>query len=207
MPLFYQQNINHTTQLAIWKIEEPVAFFLQKVTLQSTIHHPHKVLQHLAGRYLLQLLFPDFPYDELMIADSKKPYLPNEQYHFSITHCGNYAAAIASKEERVGIDIEIPTQRVLKVVNKFLNEEEQKIFPLAVTNIKLATLLWCAKEAMFKWWSWGGVDFKKMLMIDYFEMKQKGGFSATIMYEQEISLTIQYKFFEEVCLCYTSQKN
>ena len=60
MPVFYQQTINEQTKLAIWKIEEDEAFFLQHVPLQRSITHPHKRLQHLAGRYLLGYLFPRF---------------------------------------------------------------------------------------------------------------------------------------------------
>ena len=65
MALFYQHNINETTKLAIWKIEEEAYFFLEQVPLQREITHPHKRLQHLAGRYLLRFLFPDFPFDEI----------------------------------------------------------------------------------------------------------------------------------------------
>ncbi|MGN6355248.1 MAG: 4'-phosphopantetheinyl transferase family protein, partial [Parafilimonas sp.] len=72
MPLFFQHTINETTQLGIWHIEEEEDFFLAKVPLQKSITHPHKRLQHLAGRYLLQYLFPDFPYAEILIADTKK---------------------------------------------------------------------------------------------------------------------------------------
>ena len=96
MPLFFQHTINETTKLGIWHIEEEEDFFLAKVPLQKSITHPHKRLQHLAGRYLLQYLFPDFPYTEILIADTRKPYLPNDQYHFSISHCSDYAAVIIS---------------------------------------------------------------------------------------------------------------
>ena len=47
-----------------------------------------KRLQHLAGRYLLYALFDDFPLEEIVIADTRKPFLENEKYHFSISHCG-----------------------------------------------------------------------------------------------------------------------
>ena len=63
MPLFYQQDINETTRLGVWQITEDESFFLEKVPLSREITHPHKRLQHLAGRYLLQSLFPDFPYE------------------------------------------------------------------------------------------------------------------------------------------------
>ena len=107
MPIFFQHQINETTRLGIWKIEETEEFFLSNVPLQQEVTHPLKRLQHLAGRFLLQFLYPGFPYELIRIADTRKPYLPNEQYHFSISHCGDYAAAIVSSDQRVGVDIEI----------------------------------------------------------------------------------------------------
>ncbi len=125
MPLFYDK-INGNAKIAIWHIAEEKNFFLQKVPLQREITHPHKQLQHLAGRYLLQHLYPDFPYHLIEIADTRKPFLPNEGYHFSISHCGDYAAVIVSKDHRVGIDIELVPPKVEKikhcqVVVKWLN--------------------------------------------------------------------------------------
>src|SRR5687768_3039321 len=108
MPVFYQQDINATTRLGIWRINEDEAFFKKLVPLHRDVTHAHKRLQHLAGRFLLKYLFPDFPSEQVLIADTKKPFLPGEAYHFSISHCGDYAAAIVSKDMRVGIDIEIP---------------------------------------------------------------------------------------------------
>src|SRR6188768_539243 len=84
MPLVYQQNINATTKIAVWHISETEDLFLAKVPLQREIRHWHKRLQHLAGRLLLKELFPDFPVELIQIADTKKPFLENEPYHFSI---------------------------------------------------------------------------------------------------------------------------
>lgn len=179
MPLFFQQDINATTRLGIWHISEPENFFLKKVPLQNTISHPHKRLQHLAGRYLLQHLFPDFPYGEMLIADTRKPYLPNEQYHFSISHCSDYAAVIISTDKRVGIDIEVPTERVLRITKKFLSEKERKIFRTDDNrNYNLQTILWSAKEAIFKWWSYGNVDFSENIFIEDFRFRERGDIQA-----------------------------
>ena len=52
MPIFFQHQINDDTKLAVWEIKEDEDFFLQHVPLQREITHPHKRLQHLAGRYL-----------------------------------------------------------------------------------------------------------------------------------------------------------
>ena len=96
MPLVYQHTINSNTKAALWHIEEDEAFFLERVPLKRDVSHPHKRLQHLAGRYLLPVVFADFPLEEILIADTRKPFLPDEKYHFSISHCGDYTAAIVS---------------------------------------------------------------------------------------------------------------
>lgn len=124
MPLYFQQDIDETTRLALWKIEEEEAFFSQHVPLQRAITHPHKRLQHLAGRYLLKYLFSDFPIALIQIADTRKPYLKDEVYHFSISHCGDFAGVIVSKNRRVGIDIELFTPKIEKIAHKFVTDVE-----------------------------------------------------------------------------------
>jgi phosphopantetheinyl transferase len=210
MPLFYQQHINQNTRLAIWKIEESESFFAETVPLQRDITHPHKRLQHLAGRYLLRFLFPDFPYSEILIADTRKPYLANEAYHFSISHCGDYAAAIVSKDERVGIDIEIPSEKILRIAHKFVNGEEFEMINDQQNETKnyqqktLLTLIWCAKETMFKWYSVGNVDFKAMLQVNIKNLEQAGSLDAFIKNsQQQILLSISYHFLNPVCLTFT----
>ena len=171
MPIFFQQQINESTRLGIWKIEETEEFFLSNVPLQQEVTHPLKRLQHLAGRFLLQFLCPGFPYDLIRIADTRKPYLPNEEYHFSISHCGDYAAAIVSNDQRVGVDIEITSEKAEKIKNKFLTQNEQLVFSLTpqgplATSTSLTTLLWCAKESVYKWFGHGGVDFRKHIQLE-----------------------------------------
>lgn len=169
MALFYQHTINGGTKLAIWRIEEPEEFFLEKVPLKRDVSHPYKRLQHLAGRYLLPTLFDDFPLEEILIADTKKPFLEDEKYHFSISHCGNYAAAIASDHERVGVDIELVTPRIKTIGSKFLNDEEDLFLKnyehLPGLHLELTTILWSVKESLFKWYGNGQVDFKNHMQL------------------------------------------
>src|SRR5206468_11942825 len=120
MSIFFQQDLNGSTKLGIWKIEEEENFFLRKVPLQHEITHPHKRLQHLAGRYLLKYLFPDYPFELIRIADTRKPFLENDAYHFSISHCGDFAAAIVSSDKRVGVDVEIFSEKIWRVKDKFI---------------------------------------------------------------------------------------
>jgi phosphopantetheinyl transferase len=168
MPLFYQQSIDRHTKIGIWKIEESERFFLETVPLKSEITHAHKRVQHLAGRYLLRYLFPDFPYELIRIADTLKPFLENESYHFSISHCGDFAAAIVSRDKRVGLDIEIISDRVRTVKDKFINPIEAGIinrFGNGMSDLAKYTMMWSCKEAMFKWYGKGQVDFRNHMQL------------------------------------------
>ena len=205
MPQFYQQDINEHTRLGVWKIEETEDFFLSRVPLQRSITHPHKRLQHLAGRYLLPSLFADFPHEEILIADTRKPYLPDEQYHFSISHCGDYAAAIVSSRQRVGIDIEMITPRVERIKHKFLHPDELVFVHNHSTDqqINLLTLLWSAKEAMFKWWGRGDVDFSEVLRVNPFAFEETGMMPAVFTKtEPYADLQIQYRMYPELTLAW-----
>lgn len=202
MPLFYQQDINHNTKLAVWKIAEEESFFLEKVSLKRDITHPHKRLQHLAGRYLLAYLFPDFPSEAIAIADTRKPFLPEEEYHFSISHCGDYAAAIVSRTERVGVDVELLTPRVERIKHKFLHPDELlMVHDSKLDQITLLTLLWSAKEAMFKWWGNGDVDFSEALRIQELPQDQQGTLAASFIKDQShTDLSLHYQLFGNLTL-------
>lgn len=164
MPIFFQQQINEFTRLGVWKIEETEEFFQSNVPQHRDVTHPHKRLQHLAGRYLLQYLFPGFPYEMVQIADTKRPFLPNEEYHFSISHCGDYAAAIVSSRQRVGVDVELPSEKVAAIKEKFLSTAE--LARLHDPNdLYWLTVCWSGKEAVFKWYGEGKVDFKQHIQF------------------------------------------
>lgn len=208
MPIFFQHQINENTRLGVWKIEETEEFFKGNVPQHRDVTHPHKRLQHLAGRFLLQYLFPDFPYHLVEIADTRKPFLRDEQYHFSISHCGDYAAAIVSTDSRVGIDIEIPVQKMEKIMYKFLSASELDRFnmvpgagkPAGVDNFNEATILWSAKEAVFKWYGNGGVDFRKEIQL----LRKNDSAESIDCYfsKNELELLIHNRQFDNLILCW-----
>ncbi|HLO82270.1 MAG TPA: 4'-phosphopantetheinyl transferase superfamily protein [Chitinophagaceae bacterium] len=206
MSLFYQQDINETTRLGVWKIEEESSFFLEQVPLHRNITHPHKKLQHLAGRYLLKFLFPDFPYELIRIADTRKPFLHNEQYHFSISHSGDYAAAIVSSTKRVGIDVELYSDKVMKVLHKFLSaEESQLIMDQDALPFINETLMWSVKESVFKWHGNGGVDFKEHIHIRGFgNSSEDKQLNTSFLGEPQAELDVFFRLFDEVCLSWVS---
>ena len=211
MPLFYQHNIDEVTQLGIWRIEEPESFYLQKVPIKKEVAHPYKRLQHLAGRYLLPALFPDFPLEEINIADTRKPFLIDEKYHFSISHCGNYAAAIASATKRVGVDIELVTPRLYDITDKFLNPAEKFFLKewegITRVHLQLITVLWSAKEAIFKWYGNGGMDFRQHMYLNGpIIFRSDEWIELPFLFDkgQTIPLKIKAKIFDPLVLAYVT---
>lgn len=229
MALFYQHTINENTKLGIWRIEENESFFLNTVPLQQEISHPHKRLQHLAGRYLLQYMFPDFPYDLIKIADTRKPFLTNEAYHFSISHCGDFAAAIVSRKNRVGVDIEQVKPMIQRIRHKFLSEDEMKLLEdsqkdfgftaintsdvissvttqssLPSPNIYVLTLAWSAKEAIYKWHGNGGLDFKKHMQLKSLKQNPQNRIDAcySLNMEPPIVMNLVSQVMDDLVLTY-----
>lgn len=214
MPLFYQHTVNEATRLGIWEIKENEAFFMHKVPLQREVSHPHKRLQHLAGRYLLQYLFPGFPYELIAIAGTRKPYLTNEAYHFSIAHCGNFAAALVSTSNRVGIDIELVRPLVEKVKNKFISEYEMQLITHEAASrlqtptgqgqaLPLLTLIWSAKEALFKWFGEGAVDFRQHMQVESINREGDiGHLQCTFRKPGVIKINVEFQTFDSLVLAW-----
>ncbi|HAO46042.1 MAG TPA: 4'-phosphopantetheinyl transferase superfamily protein [Ferruginibacter sp.] len=198
MPLVYQQNINAVSRMAVWHITEDEHFFLAQVPLQKTISHWHKRLQHLAGRLLLKELYPDFPVSMIRIADTKKPYLADEPFHFSISHCGDYAAAIVSKEYRVGVDVEQVNEKIKILQKKFLSEAEMKtlLAQCSMTHEQCLTLCWSVKESVFKWWGRGSVDFKRGMVVQSVQGDAAEG-KVHCLFKNETELVIHYLAFND----------
>ena len=167
MPILFQHTINKDAQVSIWKIEEPEEYFTEQITLPQLPANPHKRLQHLAGRFLLHYLQPDFPIHQIQAQPGNKPFLPDHSYHFSISHSHNMAASIICKNIPVGIDIEFINDKASRVSQKFIHESEMKWLEAAYEkNTPFhATLLWSIKETIFKWYGLGNVDFKHDIQI------------------------------------------
>jgi phosphopantetheinyl transferase len=203
MPLFFQQNINAGESLAVWEITEDETFFMVDPSWLRPISHPHKRLQHAAGRYLLRWMDPSFPLDQIIAEFARKPYLPTNR-SFSISHSGKYAAAILSEHQSVGIDVEGYSANVLKVLHKFLSTtEQQRLLRSNYTPYFIETLCWSTKEAVFKWFGKGGVDFREDIQIEDISQTMDDTFMLSVRFRSQ-PLTVYGKAFTDCCLTWVS---
>jgi phosphopantetheinyl transferase len=197
MPQLYSHTINSTTQLAVWHITEPEAYFAEVAAYTRAIAHPHKRLQHLCGRYLLRHMVPHFPLTDLVAEQNNKPFLPGHPYHFSVSHTADYAAALVSTTQQVGIDVEVYSRKVEAIRHKFLTLEEETMLVKGcsqLTEVQRLTLAWSAKESLFKWLGQAGVDFKAHLQLRHIIIadEQNGSIVAKVGKPKLSQVTVGY---------------
>lgn len=111
------------------------------------------------------------------------PELENGKY-ISISHSKEMVAIIIS-EQQVGMDVEQISEKVLHLSSKFVSEKNLKNL-----SKEKATLIWCCKEAVFKWHQTGGVDFIKDIIIPEFSAKEKGEIAIQFK-NKELNLNYQ----------------
>jgi hypothetical protein len=77
-------------------------------------------------------------------------------------------------------------------------------FPLE-QQIPLLTLLWSCKEAMFKWWGMGDVDFSEVLRIFPFAFDREGKIDALFTRETlQVPLTLSYSINPQMSLVWVA---
>ena len=110
------------------------------------------------------------------------PELDNDK-HLSISHSNELVTIIISNK-KTGLDIEKISEKALRTASKFVAEKN-----LILLNKEKATLIWCIKEAVYKWHQEGGIDFIKDIIIAEFFAKEHGNVTA---YFREKELNLNY---------------
>jgi 4'-phosphopantetheinyl transferase len=181
MPLHSIINYNLTTQIYVWKIEETFEDLFDEVALNdlNLIRlNTMKSEQHQRGFLSVRKLLQEAGYSDfdLQYSPEGKPYLkPNsshiEPVEISISHSHEFSTIIISKQ-KVGIDLEICKEKVLKIAPKFMNVAH--LMNLSETDqIKKATVIWGVKEAIFKIKNEKGISFPDHIFEDNFSLQDK----------------------------------
>lgn len=99
--------------------------------------------------------------------ESGAPYLVEKgeevETNISISHCEGLVAVAHCRDRKVGVDVEVVSDRVMRVRDRVLSTDEIRF---AGSSVVLNTLAWTAKEALFKLIPETGVDFRADLHLD-----------------------------------------
>ncbi len=167
MPLLNQYKVNENCWWGIWQLaeneEELLTLLGENIEKEelSRINNPQRRIEWLGARALVLALAQGE--NATIYKDSQgKPYLKGGDWHISFSHCGEYAVAILSKTSSVGIDIERISPKISRVISRICSEEELSQVDDSLENL---SMLWCAKEALYKYYGKKKLDFKKGIKV------------------------------------------
>lgn len=106
-----------------------------------------------------------------------KPLCVDNGLKISISHSGSWVAVMIHSTYEVGIDIEVPTDRFLKLYQRFLNKSEQTSL-FDANDLRKVQLAWSAKEALYKIIGNEAVNFDKQLEVMDFAVDDEGSFKG-----------------------------
>ena len=186
MPVVFNKNIDENTILAVWKIEETEEQLLSGLQLKqheldfiSSLNNGKRLLHWLSTRVLLRTMLNTSEYIDCQMDEHGKPFLPNLDYHISLSHSYDYAAVIIGKNRKVGVDIELIKHKIKSIRHKFLSDIELAQKQIG-DNINGLYVCWCAKEAIYKWNGRKGLEFKQDMHIKPFKLKTEGSLTALV---------------------------
>ena len=215
MPLYktinFSRSVGTTTQILVWKITESLEQLSQEVELNpvNTIRfngmksemHQRAFLS--VRKLLMEKGYTDFDleYDEF-----GKPHLKDGN-HISISHSHQFSTIIIS-DQKVGIDIEMQREKILRIADKFVNNQElQRLKSFDNQDfIKKLTVKWGAKEAIFKIRNEKGISFKDHIQVNPFEIRDNKTTAILEIENTKQQFSIYFEEIEDFTLVYAFEK-
>jgi len=176
MPLFQTIQCNENTRILVWEITESFDELRSKVVLKEKTQKRldgMKSEMHQRAFLSVRMLIQEmgFTDKDLHYDQFGKPYFDCHNY-ISITHSYHFAAIIIS-DETVGIDMELQREKIQRIADKFTDYECSYLQPdQAEEYVKKLTVIWGAKEAIFKIRNEKGISFKDHIFVNDFSLKQ-----------------------------------
>lgn len=182
MPLYQNNFIENASQILVWKITESYEQLFESVQLkEKSLVRLRSMKSELHQRAFLsvRMLLKTAGYSDfdLHYDETGMPHLKPNRYHpepieVSISHSHEFSTIIISPQ-KVGIDIEMQREKIIKIASKFCHSEFDFLPKNFETEkeeyIKNLTLIWGTKEAIFKIVNIAGVSFKNHIQVVQFE--------------------------------------
>ena len=209
MPLYKTITVNAATKVLIWKIEESFDTLLKNIELSTKNTdrlNSMKSILHQKGflsiRHLLAIEgYTDY---DLYYDTNGKPHLKDGLY-ISITHSFIFSAIILS-DIKVGIDVEKKRDKILRIAHKFTFFKDLDNLSL-ISKIRKLTIIWCAKESLYKSFNRVGLTFLNHIHVEDFNLHQNET-TAIVDFDNKIeSYHIWFQVFEGFTCAYALINN
>ena len=154
MPLYKTIRVNDFTKVLVWKIEESLEDLTVGIELTEQSKKrvdAMKSILHQQGFMSIRQLLKQAGYvdADVFYDEFGKPHLKDKNY-LSISHSFTFTAIIISKKKPVGIDIEKQRDKIVKIAHKFTPIEEYNTIANHEALVSKLTIVWGAKESLYK---------------------------------------------------------
>lgn len=205
MPLLKIHELGSESQWGLWLVEESEELLAYEAmeSAPEEIVSPQKRLEYLAGRALIKKLVEknSLEYAGLFKDEFGKPYLKELPHQISLSHSYPYVAAQIHPSYAVGIDVEQPKEKLLRIGSRVLSPSE---LADAGTDPIKHCVYWCAKEALYKIHGKKGLHFNHQLTLEPFALAPTGELVGTILlHEQNARVQLGYEVHRSYVLVYT----
>ena len=204
MPFLKDFIINHNTKIKLWKLNLGELDYYELDEYDNNLIKAKKNQlvreQFLAVRKILHLENPCYKirYDE-----SGKPLI-NSDFNISISHSKFMVAIVFSENNKAGIDIEHKENKIINIQNKFLNDSE-KLENEYQYNVDYLTMIWTAKESIYKALGIKGVSFSDNIIVK--NINKNKGYGYYIDGKEKYKFDLKFFSIEEYILCYAQSNN
>ncbi|MGA9239048.1 4'-phosphopantetheinyl transferase family protein [Robiginitalea sp.] len=206
MPLYKTVENSETFQIYLWKIEESETWLSRDIVLtphcQSRLEGMKSEL-HRRGFLSIRHLLAQAGYTDadLYYDEGGKPHLKDGTY-ISITHSFEFTGIILSKKQEVGIDIEKQRDKILRIAHRFTPVKEYRTLANDQALIRKLTMVWGAKESIYKIMGIHGLSFLNHIRVAEFDMRD--GHTSAEVFLKGISrrFEVYFKEFEGFTLAY-----
>ena len=204
MPLYKSITVDEDTHVLIWKIEESFEQLSKGIVLTDHCQQRVDGMKsdiHRRGFMSIRQLLAIIGYSDqdLYYNDFGKPYLKDGK-QISITHSFEFSGIIISNKI-IGIDIEKQREKINTIAHKFVTKENEYISE--ATSTRMLTVVWAAKESLYKLYATPGLSFAQHITIHPFELENPFA-SGTISHKNIITdFTISFIEFEGFTCAYT----
>lgn len=176
MPLISRFFTTENIEVFVWKITESHQFLretnslkeVSKIRLQNM-----KSVEHQKGFLSVRCLLNEAGYSDfdLYYSEDGKPHLTDGKC-ITISHSHHFSA-IAISNIPAGIDLELRRDLIKKIGPKFCKSEYDFLEINASDYIRQLTVIWGAKEAVFKIENKVGISFKDHIFVQNFQMNHQ----------------------------------
>ncbi|MGC8864574.1 MAG: 4'-phosphopantetheinyl transferase superfamily protein [Bacteroidales bacterium] len=183
----WQISEDPATLLAMAHLSEEERLYL--VQIKNTIRQLH----WLAWRALLRQMLGS-PHTKILYDEKGRPFLQNQPFQISVSHAGPWAACQIHPNQPAGVDVESIRPRIAKVKERFLSKKELQKHASFLSNLRHLTILWCIKEAVFKWADMPGLDFRNQIHILPFLSQPQGLASCLLKSSDNVETQIELHY-------------